>query len=76
MKRQLTGWEKVFADDVTNKGLISKIYKQLIYLNNKKTTHQSKNGEKTQIDISKEETQWPISAQKRWSTLLIIRAMH
>ena len=29
-KRQPTKWEKVFAEDVTNKGLISKIYKQLI----------------------------------------------
>ena len=27
-KRQPTDWEKVFANDATNKGLISKIYKQ------------------------------------------------
>ena len=28
-KRQPTDWEKIFANDVTNKGLISTIYKQL-----------------------------------------------
>ena len=30
MKRQLTEWEKIFANDATDKSLISKIYKQLI----------------------------------------------
>ena len=31
-KRQPTDWEKVFANDVTDKGLVSKIYKQLVML--------------------------------------------
>ena len=46
-KRQPTEWEKIFANDVTYKGLISKIRKQLIQLNNKQQTTQLKNGQKT-----------------------------
>ena len=30
MKREPTEWEKMFANDSTNKGLVSKIYKQLM----------------------------------------------
>ena len=33
-KRQLMNWEKIFANDETNGGLISKIYEQLTQLNN------------------------------------------
>ena len=36
MERQPTEWEKIFANDVTDKGLISKLFKQLTQLNIKK----------------------------------------
>ena len=46
MKRQPSEWEKVFANKSMDKGLISKKYKQLMLLNIKKQTTQSKNGQK------------------------------
>ena len=46
VKRQPSEWEKIRANEVTDKELTSKRYKQLLRLNSRKIATQAKNGPK------------------------------
>ena len=76
VKRQPSEWEKIIANETTDKVLISKIYKQLIQLNTRRANNPIKKWEKDlNRHFSKEDTQMANKHMKRCSTSLIIREM-
>ena len=76
VKIQPSEWEKIIANETTGKGLLSKMYKQLVQLNTRITNNPIKKwGKDLNRHFSKEDIQTANKHMKRSSTSLITREM-
>ena len=74
VKRQPSEWEKIIANEATDKELISKIYKQLLQLNSREINDRIKKCSKElNRHFSKEDTQMANKNMERCPTSLIIK---
>ena len=74
-KRQATDWEKIFLKDAFHNGLLFKIYKEFLKLNNKKEQPNEKVGQNLNRLFIKEDTQMANKHMEIYSESYVIREL-
>ena len=74
MRNLVTDWETIFAEDKSDKGLLSTTYEELLKLNNERMNNQIKHWAKTlNRHLTKEDALMASKHMKRYSTSYVIR---